>query len=67
MGTVKLSANLPQGVVEALRGIAARQGISMTEAIRRAVSHSHYFTTKQHEGNRVLLAHPDGSMREVLL
>jgi Ribbon-helix-helix protein, copG family len=39
--TVKISANLSEAVFEALKKTAEKKGVSMTEALRQAISHEH--------------------------
>jgi hypothetical protein len=68
MGDVKISANLSTAVVEALKDIAARRGVSMTEALRQAISHEKYFQDAIDEDRRILLEDPkSGRLREVVL
>jgi hypothetical protein len=65
---VKLSANLSTAVVDALKDIAAKRGISMTEALRQAISHEKYFQDAIDQDKKILLAEPrSGRLREVLL
>ena len=65
---VKISANLSASVVDALKDIAARRGISMTEALRQAISHEKYFQDAIDQDQRILLEEPkSGRLREVVL
>jgi hypothetical protein len=65
---VKISANLSAAVVEALKDIAARRGISMTEALRQAISHEKYFQDAIDQDQKILLEEPkSGRLREVVL
>ncbi len=65
---VKISANLSATVVEALRDIAAKRGISMTEALRQAISHEKYFQDAIDQNQKILLEEPkSGRLREVVL
>jgi hypothetical protein len=65
---VKISANLSVAVVEALKDIAARRGISMTEALRQAISHEKYFQDAIDQDQKILLEEPkSGRLREVVL
>jgi predicted transcriptional regulator len=67
-GTVKISANLSEAVVEALRETAEKKGVSMTEALRQAISHESYFQDAVSKGQKVLLEEPKtGRLREVII
>jgi hypothetical protein len=55
-------------VVDALKEIAAKRGISMTEALRQAISHEKFFQDAVDQDQKVLLEEPKtGRLREVLL
>jgi hypothetical protein len=68
MADVKISANLSSAVVDALKDIAAKRGVSMTEALRQAISHEKYFQDAIDQDQRILLEEPkSGRLREVVL
>ena len=68
MADVKLSANLSRAVVDALKEIAEKRGISMTEALRQAISHEKYFQDAVDQDLKILLEEPkSGRLREVVL
>jgi predicted transcriptional regulator len=68
MVDIKISANLSSAVVDALKEIAAKRGISMTEALRQAISHEKFFQDAVDQDQKVLLEEPKtGRLREVLL
>lgn len=68
MGDVKISANLSSAVVDALKELAAKRGISMTEALRQAISHEKYFQDAVDQDQKILLEDPkSGRFREVIL
>ena len=67
MPPVKVTVNLPEELVETLRKYAEERGITLTEAIRRAIAHERYFTTEIELGGTVLIEKPDKSIREVVL
>jgi hypothetical protein len=62
----RLSVNLSPEVADALRSIAAEHGITITEAVRRAISIQNYVETALQQGAKILVAEPDGHMRELL-
>jgi hypothetical protein len=68
LADVKISANLSSAVVDALKEIAAKRGISMTEALRQAISHEKYFQDAIDQDQKILLEEPkSGKLREVVL
>ena len=68
MAGVKLIANLSPEVVDALKEIASKRGVSLTEALRQAISHAKYFQDAIDQDQRILLEEPkSGRLREVLL
>jgi cytidylate kinase len=68
MAEVKISANLSATVVDVLKEIAAKRGISMTEALRQAISHEKYFQDAIDQDQKILIEEPkSGRLREVVL
>ena len=65
--TVKLSVNLPSEAVETLRAYAAREGITMTEALRRAMGLQKFIDSEVADGAKVLLEHKGGKMRQLVI
>lgn len=66
--TVKISANLSSSVVSALKDIAEKKGVSVTEALRQAISHEKYFLDANEKNQKVLLEDSTtGKIREVVL
>ena len=64
---VKISANLPKSVVDALRSIADQQGISMTEALRRAISTEKFLIDAAANDSKVLIEDKDKTVRQLVL
>lgn len=56
--TVKISANLSEEVVEALKQTARKKGVSVQEALRQAISVQKYFQDAVDQGQQVLLEEP---------
>jgi hypothetical protein len=53
-------------VADELKGYAARKGISVTEAVRRAIGVLSFVDEAQDRGASVNVAEKDGSLKEVL-
>lgn len=65
--TVRLSANLSLKVANALKELAERRGVTMTEMLRQAISHEKFFQDAVDRNEKVLLRDPDGAYREVIM
>ena len=63
---VKLSVNLPEDTVSKLREIAEKRGITLTEALRRAISHERFLEDEVENGGKVLVEKPDKTVREIV-
>lgn len=67
---VRLSINLAPTVAEALKTTATKQGVSITEAVRRAVALWRLVSDAQDHGNRVMVVEgrgDDAQYREIVL
>jgi hypothetical protein len=64
---IRLSVNLSQDAADALRSITDRRGITLTEAIRRAISTQSYIEEALDEGARIIISGPGDTTRELLL
>jgi hypothetical protein len=62
---VRLSVNLTPEIADVLKEIAARNGISVTEAVRRAIGILRYVEDAQNRGATLLLEE-NGSSRELV-
>lgn len=62
----RLSVNLSPEVADALGSIADEHSITITEAVRRAISIQNYVETALQQGAKILVAEPDGHVRELL-
>lgn len=65
--TVTLTAGLSRPVANALKDLAERRGISMTEMLALAISHEKFFQDAVDQNKKVLLRDSSGSYREVIL
>ncbi|WP_233839467.1 ribbon-helix-helix protein, CopG family [Paraburkholderia sp. ZP32-5] len=62
---VRLNADLAPDVAQALEDLARTQGISLSEAVRRAISTESFLQRKRSDGSKVLLEE-DGKLRELV-
>jgi predicted transcriptional regulator len=67
VGYRKISVNLSDEVLDALHELAARDNVTMTEALRRAISTLKFLQDSQREGKSVLLRDPDTKETERLI
>jgi predicted transcriptional regulator len=67
MGTQKISMNLSDEIVDALREVAERDHVSMTEATRRAISTWKFLDDAQRAGRDVLIRDPETKETERLI
>jgi len=54
----KVTVNLPDATVKAIREMAERRGITQTEAIRQAIDTQHYMDLEVEKGREILLQNP---------
>lgn len=65
-GSVRVSLNLPEEVVEVLRDLAAKEGRTMTEVIRRGIEMEKFLAELRTRSAQILVK--EGSeIREVLI
>jgi hypothetical protein len=62
----KITVNLPLEQITFLQCIAAREGISATDVLRRAIQSERFFEDREQAGEKVLVEKTDGSFREVI-
>jgi len=62
---VKLTVVLPEEVAMALRTLAERNKVTMTEMLRRCIATEHWLTDLIDQGTKVFLEN-DGKLREVI-
>jgi hypothetical protein len=66
-GTVKLSVNLSEEVVNALRNLATTQGTTMTEVLRKAISTEKVLQDASSRNAKILIEEPDNTVKQLLL
>lgn len=62
---VRLNADLAPDVAKALEDLASTQGISLSEAVRRAISTESFLQRQRSAGGKVLLEE-DGKLKELV-
>lgn len=65
---IRLSVNMNVETADALRKIADAHGISVTEAVRRAVSVAHFVEEQTRQGKSVQIEDPKtGRIKELMM
>lgn len=63
---VRVTADLPLGTIEILRELAESQGVTLTEALKRAITTEGLIRQRVNSQNKLLLESPDGRIRELM-
>jgi len=66
-GYTKISVNLSDEVLAALRDMSARDNVTMTEELRRAISTLKFLQDAQRDGKAILLRDPETRETERLI
>lgn len=64
--TRRTSFNLSPEAEQMVRELAAERGVTMGEAIRRALATEKFFSEKRKEGAKVVVVEPDQKMKEIV-
>ena len=65
--SIKVTVNLPDETVNAIKSIAAAQGTTVTEALRQVIETQYFLRDEMQKGNNLLLQDPrDKSLRQVV-
>ena len=62
---VRVTADLPFAEVSALKDLASKQNVTMTEALRRAIATESLLQSRRSEGSKVLLEN-SGKLTELV-
>ncbi len=62
----KLTINLSGPIYETLQKLAAQQGVSVTEALRKAIGTEEFLRQQKNDGGKVLIQDADKNLKEVL-
>jgi len=64
---VKVTVNLPESAVEAIKNIAQERGTTVTEALRQVIVSQQFLDQEIKDGNNLLIQNPnDKTFRQVL-
>jgi len=62
----RVNVDFSSQAYQALQDIAAQHRTTMSEALRSAISLKVWYEGERAAGNRILIEHPDGKVREVV-
>lgn len=62
----KVTVNLPDETVQAIKDIAQKRGTTVTEALKQVIESQRFLQDEVAGGSKVLIKSPDQSFREVL-
>jgi predicted DNA-binding protein len=63
---VKMSVNLSEEAVEALKNMAAERGVTVTEVLRHAIGLEKYVDQVQKDQGKILVETSKGQVRELV-
>jgi hypothetical protein len=67
MAITKVTVNLPDETVAAIKSIADNRGTTITEALRQVIESQRFLNTEMENGNKLLLQNPaDQTVRQVV-
>ncbi len=64
--STKVTVNLPDETVEAIKSIAEKRGTTVTEALRQVIEGQRFLQDEMENGNKLLIQNPDQSVRQVV-
>jgi predicted transcriptional regulator len=64
--STKVTVNLPDQTVEAIKSIAEKRGTTVTEALRQVIEGQRFLQDEMENGNKLLIQSPDQSVRQVV-
>jgi metal-responsive CopG/Arc/MetJ family transcriptional regulator len=65
--STKVTVNLPEETVDAIKSIARDRGTTVTEALRQVIESHRFLETETQKGNALLLQNPeDKTVRQVV-
>lgn len=66
MALVKISANLAEEVVEEMKALAEKRGITLTELLRQALATEKFLTEEMEQGSHLILEREGEQRRELV-
>lgn len=63
---LRVSVNLPENIVETLKQLAARDSITMTEVIRKAIMTEKLLSDEIKNGNKILIEDQSKKFRQLI-
>lgn len=67
MEKTKLTVNLTDEALTALRELAAKRGVTLGQALGQAIASEKFLQDEVSKGGKVLIEKPDQTVREVVL
>ena len=67
MSDYRVSVNLPNDVVDVLKELAGKNGITMTEVLRKAILTEKLLSDEAERGNKILIEDKDKRLRQIIL
>lgn len=67
MEKTKLTVNLTDEAIAALKALADKRGISLGQALGQAIASEKFLQDEVNKGGKVLIEKPDHTVREVVL
>jgi hypothetical protein len=64
---VKLTVNLSGPIYDTLQELADQQGVTVTEALRKAIGTEKFLREQTSSGGKILIQDQDKSLKQVLL
>ena len=63
----RVSVNLPDNIVKSLKELAERDGITMTEVLRKAIVTEKLLRDEVDQGNKILIEGKDEKLRQLII
>ncbi len=67
MSDVRVSVNLPKEVVDTLRDLAKKSGVSMTEILRKSILTEKLLNDESEQGSKILIQDKEKQFRQLVL
>lgn len=64
---VKVTVNLPKNLVDAVKELASKRHVTLTEVIRNAIGTEKFLADAHEEGSKILIEDKRKNMRQIVL